>query len=58
MSPRMGRPKADNPKNVEVKVRFDSIKNRQILEYCERNKITRTDMIRQGIDLLLEQEKK
>ena len=57
MSPQMGRPKAENPKNIEVKVRFDENKNKAILNYCNKHKITRTEMIRQGIDLLLEQDK-
>lgn len=58
MAPQIGRPRVANPKSVEVKVRFDKDKNREILNYCERNGISRTDMIRQGIDLLLKSEKK
>ncbi len=58
MSPRTGRPKAENPKNIDVKVRFDEIRHKQLLDYCQKNNLTRTEAIRKGIDLLLEQEKK
>ena len=57
MSPRTGRPKADNPLNVDLKVRFDQETNRRLLEYCERHNVTRTEAIRRGIHLLLDSEK-
>jgi hypothetical protein len=53
MSPRTGRPKAENPKSESLKVRFDAETNRRLVEYCKKNNITRTEAIRQGIDLLL-----
>lgn len=54
---KIGRPKAENPKNVDVKVRFDEKTNEKILEYCKRNNITRTEMLRNGVELLLKTEK-
>ena len=57
MSPRTGRPKVDNPKNVEVKVRFEANVNQQLLSYCKRKSITRVEAIRQAVDLLLSEEK-
>lgn len=57
MSPRTGRPKSENPLNVDVKVRLDSATNEKLEEYCKVNNITRTEAIRRGIHLLLEQEK-
>ena len=56
MSPRTGRPKAENPKSVDLKIRFDQATNKRLLEYCEKHSITRTEAIRRGIHLLLEQE--
>lgn len=53
MSPRTGRPKTDNPKDIDIKVRIDKETNRQLLIYCEKNNVTRTEAIRQGIHLLL-----
>lgn len=53
MSPRTGRPKVDNPKNVDIKVRIDQDTNAKLLEYCKENEICRAEAIRQGINLIL-----
>lgn len=55
MSPRTGRPKADNPLSVDIKVRLDNDTNEKLLEYCENHNITRAEAIRKGIHLLLVQ---
>lgn len=57
MSPRTGRPKVDNPKNNDVKVRLDNETTRRLDEYCFANKITRAEAIRKGIHLLLTEQK-
>lgn len=57
MSPRTGRPKVENPKDIDVKVRFDKETHDKLLEYCQKHGITRTEAIRKGIHLLLVQEK-
>lgn len=57
MSPRTGRPKADNPKDVNLTVRLDAETNNRLWDYCEKNEITRGQAIRQGIHLLLAQKK-
>lgn len=57
MSPRTGRPKAENPKDVDVKVRFDKEMHERLIAYCEANGITRTEAIRRGVHLLLASEK-
>ena len=57
MSPKTGRPKAENPKNINVKVRFDKVLYEQLDLYCQENKITKTEAIRKGIDLLLSNRK-
>lgn len=56
MSPRTGRPKSDNPKTVEVKARIDESMNNRLNAYCERNNITRTDVVRRGIEKILEEK--
>lgn len=53
MSPRTGRPKSDNPKNVDVKIRFDKQNHDKLMEYCKINGITRTEAIRKAVDLLI-----
>lgn len=57
MSPRTGRPKADNPKDVDVKVRFDKETHEKLMSYCTTHGITRTEAIRRGVHLLLAKEK-
>lgn len=57
MSPRTGRPKSENPLNIDVKVRLDSATSKQLDEYCKQHAMTRTEAIRKGIHLLLEQKK-
>ena len=56
MSPRTGRPKAENPKDIDVKVRFDKELHERLLAYCKDHGIARTEAIRRGIYLLLEQK--
>ncbi len=53
MSPRTGRPKAENPKNTDVKVRLDESTAKKLDEYCEKHLLTRAEAIRRGIHLLL-----
>lgn len=53
MGSTIGRPKAKNPKNIDVKVRIDSDTSKHLDVYCERHNITRAEAIRKGIHLLL-----
>ena len=56
MSPRTGRPKAENPKKYDIKVRYDENMHKALLDYCERNHITRVEAFRRGLQLLLGQK--
>lgn len=53
MTPRTGRPKADNPKRNDVKVRLDDETSEKLDAYCAEHQITRAEAIRKGIHLLL-----
>lgn len=53
MSPRTGRPKAENPKANDVKVRLDDATKAKLDRYCEEPGITRAEAIRRGIHLLI-----
>lgn len=57
LSPRTGRPKSDNPKGIELKARIDAETDRRIQEYCKKHNKTRTEVVREGIELVLAQEK-
>lgn len=57
MSPRTGRPKALEPKTIEVKARIDEKTNHKLNLYCEKHNMTRTEVVRKGIENVLESEK-
>lgn len=57
MNPKIGRPKSDNPKSVDIKVRIDKETNNRLVEYANKHSISRTEVIRKGIDLVLAEEK-
>lgn len=57
MSP-VGRPKAENPKEVRFSIRLDAETEQQLATYCTKNGVTKGEAIRQGIKLLLEKKKK
>jgi len=49
MSPRTGRPKAVNPKNIDLKVRIDAETNKALEAYAEKNAITKAEAVRTKI---------
>lgn len=53
VSPRTGRPIIGGKKDIDVKVRFDKETHDQLLKYCEKNEVTRTEAIRAGVRLLV-----
>lgn len=58
MSPRTGRPKSDNPKEIRYSVRLDAETEEKLTRYCEAHNISKGEAIRNGIYLLLSQKKK
>lgn len=56
MSPKTGRPKSDNPLTVEVKARIDIETNNKLIQYCNKNGLTRTDVVRKGLDKVLNEK--
>ena len=57
MSSKMGRPKSDNPKSIDVKVRIDEKTNERLQSYAKRKSVTRAEVIRRGINQILDSEK-
>ena len=55
MSQRTGRP-TDCKKDHDVKVRIDDNTHKKLLEYCEKNSLTKAEAIRKGIYLVLEEK--
>lgn len=56
MSPRTGRPKAENPKNINYSIRIDAETEKRLQEYCEKHKLSKGEAFRKGIYLLLDSE--
>ena len=56
MSPRNGRPKADNPLIIEVKARIDKETSERLKAYCEKFNLSKTEVIRKGIEKVLEEK--
>ena len=52
----IGRPKADNPKDIRYSIRLDAETEKALIKYCEKHNITKGEAIRQGINLLLQQK--
>ena len=57
MSPKTGRPKADNPKEIRFSIRLDVDTHKRLEEYCNNRNITKGEAVRQGIDMLLSDKK-
>ena len=57
MSPRTGRPKSNNPKINDIKVRLDDETHKKLIEYCDKNQISKAEAIRKGIHLILQEQK-
>lgn len=57
MSPRTGRPKIEQPKNIDVKVRFSQADHDKLLEYCKKHDMTRTEVIRMAVSSFIGAEK-
>ncbi len=53
LSKPIGRPKSENPLTIEVKARIDKKTNDELIKYCKENNITRTDVVREGIKLVI-----
>ncbi len=49
MSPRIGRPPAENPKNIQLNIRADKKLMEDLDHCCEALGKTRSDIIRLGI---------
>ena len=57
MPSKMGRPKADNPKDVRYSIRLDAQTEQKLQAYCDEHGITRGEAVRRAIGLLLQSKK-
>lgn len=52
MSPRIGRPPKENPKDIRIQIRLDKEYIHKLDECAKRDGSTRSGIIRKGIDLM------
>lgn len=53
---KMGRPlKSAKPLNVDIKIRIDEETNQRLKDYASRHGISRTDVVRKGIQKVLDE---
>lgn len=57
MSPKTGRPKVEDPKDIRFSIRIDAETNAKLDQYCTEQGITKAEAVRTGIYLLLAQKK-
>ena len=57
MSPKIGRPQVEKPLTIEIKARIDKDTNDKLIKYCKDNNVTRTDVVRKGLQLVLRENK-
>ena len=55
---KMGRPKADKPKEIKYSVRTDAETERRLEAYCTAHGISKGEAYRKGTNMLLEQDDK
>ena len=55
---KMGRPKADKPKEIKYSVRTDAETERKLERYCKLMGISKGEAYRKGISMLLESAEK
>lgn len=58
MTAKIGRPKAERPKEIKYTVRIEKETAAKMAKYCTKKKITHAAAIRNGIELLLSTEEK
>lgn len=53
---KMGRPKADKPKEIKYSIRTDAETESRLEKYCAKKGISKGEAYRKGIELLLKKE--
>lgn len=53
---KIGRPYSDNPKEIRLTVRLDKKHNEILERYVKKNKVSKNEAVRQGIERLEEED--
>lgn len=57
MSLKMGRPREENPNTINLTVRINSQLNKKLTAYCEEKNISKGEVVRKGIEIVLGKKK-
>lgn len=52
MSPKIGRPKSETPKDTMLRVRLDEVYCQKLEQCATKLNISKSDVVRKGIDLV------
>lgn len=55
---KMGRPKTEDPRTNKISVRLTDEEHKVLIEYAERNSMSKTDAFKQGLQLLYASEER
>ena len=56
MNAKMGRPIIGAPKTKEIKARIDESTYNRLLEYCKKNNLSKTEVVRLGVKKVLSEK--
>lgn len=57
MSLQMGRPREENPNTINLTVRINAQLNERLIAYCAKQKLSKGEVVRQGIESILGEKK-
>ena len=58
MNARMGRPKTSNPNEKNLTVRINTELDFRLSEYCNKNNVSKGEVVRKGIEKVLAEKEK
>lgn len=58
MSPRTGRPKIENPKSLQYRIRLTEEEAQKLDYCCEKTGLTKADVLREGLERIYQEVKK
>lgn len=54
MEKKIGRPKSDNPKDITIRCRINKELHEKLVRYCELNSITKSEVMVEGIKIIID----
>lgn len=57
MSHKIGRPKENDPNKINLTIRINTTLNDKLNAYCKKNLVSKGQVVREGIEILLDEKK-